>query len=372
MWRGLRVVVVVAGLVLLAGCATLPRSAAVQGEILRNSTSDTRDIAVVQVTRAGLGAIGRWPASVGSGGQDTGSWLPRSAGPDSPVIRPGDSISLTVWDNDPSSLLTPEGAKQVRIEALPVSPQGTIFVPYLEEVVVNGQTPDQARRRIQEQLDAILPSAQVQLILGAGRRSSVDLLGGVGTPGSYPLPDRNFSVLNLIAAGGGVAGLENPQVRLTRDGRVHRIALERLQDDPRLDTILRGGDSVSLEEDRRRFIALGAAGQQNVIPFGRGQVTALEAVSMIGGVSGDRGAPGGILVLREYAPAAVDPEGVRGPDRDRVVFALDLTTADGLFSARNFTIAPDDLVLVTEAPVTSLRTILGLVGQGFGVAARLE
>jgi polysaccharide export outer membrane protein len=298
-------------------------------------------------------------------------WLPQNRGPDSPVIRAGDRITLTVWDNDPNSLLTGAGQKQVQIADLPVSPQGSIFVPYLDEVVVSGQTPDQARRMIQDQLDAILPSAQVQLDLRSGRRSSVDLLGGVGRPGSYPLPDRNFTILNLISAGGGVAPtLQHPQVRLLRDGRVHVIALDRLKEEPRLDTVLRGGDTLSIEEDRRSFIALGAAGQQDIIPFGRARVSALDAVSMIGGIAAERGAPGGVLVLREYPQAAVRPDGVAGPDRARVVFAIDLTSADGLFSARHFEIAEDDLVLATEAPMNSLRDILGILGQSIGLANR--
>ena len=51
-----------------------------------------------------------------------------------------------------------------------------------------------------------------------------------------------------------------------------------------------------------------------------------------------------------------------------MVFTLDLTSADGLFSARNFHIAHGDLVLVTESPITSAQTIFGLVGAVFGLA----
>ena len=80
-----------------------------------------------------------------------------------------------------------------------------------------------------------------------------------------------------------------------------------------------------------------------------------------------RGDPQGILILREYPDSAVRA-GVRGPRQTRVVFTLDLTNSDGLFSARNFEIAPKDLVLVTESPVTNTRTILGLIGSVFGVA----
>ena len=50
-----------------------------------------------------------------------------------------------------------------------------------------------------------------------------------------------------------------------------------------------------------------------------------------------------------------------------MVFTIDLTTADGLFSAGQFRIQPGDLVYGTESPVTQARTIFGLIGSAFGV-----
>jgi polysaccharide export outer membrane protein len=53
---------------------------------------------------------------------------------------------------------------------------------------------------------------------------------------------------------------------------------------------------------------------------------------------------------------------------EQVIFTFDLTSADGLFAARNFQINPDDTILATESPVTATRTVLGLVGAVFGMA----
>jgi len=61
-----------------------------------------------------------------------------------------------------------------------------------------------------------------------------------------------------------------------------------------------------------------------------------------------------------------------GPADSRVIFAVDLTSADGLFSAGRFRIMPRDLVLATESPVTSARTILGLFGATLGIVNTLE
>ncbi|MGI3187307.1 hypothetical protein [Nioella aestuarii] len=72
------------------------------------------------------------------------------------------------------------------------------------------------------------------------------------------------------------------------------------------------------------------------------------------------------MILREY-PASALRTGQRGPREERVVFTLDLTTSDGLFSARNFRIHSGDLVLATESPVSSVQTVFSLFGSAFGL-----
>ena len=57
-----------------------------------------------------------------------------------------------------------------------------------------------------------------------------------------------------------------------------------------------------------------------------------------------------------------------GPSRTEAVFVIDLTSADGLFSARRFAVEPQDVVLVTESPVTKTQTIFGLIGRVLGLA----
>ena len=51
-----------------------------------------------------------------------------------------------------------------------------------------------------------------------------------------------------------------------------------------------------------------------------------------------------------------------------MIFAMDLTSADGLFSAKNFEINPGDVVLATESPVVNVRTIFSLVGSLLGIS----
>ena len=56
----------------------------------------------------------------------------------------------------------------------------------------------------------------------------------------------------------------------------------------------------------------------------------------------------------------------------RVVFSINLTTVDGLFSARNFQINPNDLIMATEAPLNDLLTISTIVGNFLGLATQVQ
>jgi polysaccharide export outer membrane protein len=361
-WRKAVILCVVAAG--LSACSQLPRSAPVEREVIAAADGEITDFAVYPVNRDFLPIVSEWPYT----GERRLGWIPTSGGARTQVIAAGDEIEITIWDSNENSLLSSGGDRAVQIAALTVAPDGTVFVPYAGNIRVAGLTEQLAREHLQEEIDVVVPSAQVQLTLAEGRTNSVDLVGGVSAPGAYPLPDRNYTVLNLLAQGGGVQpNLVNPQVRLIRGGDIYGTSVSRLFDDPNLDTLLHGGDQVIVEEDRRYFLSLGAAGSQSQHRFPQDHLSALDAVSIIGGVESRRGDPGGVLILRQYPDSAVRTD-TRGPDESRVVFTVDLTTADGLFSAGNFRIHPGDLVLVTESPITSAQTIFGLVGTVFGLA----
>jgi len=350
-----------------AACSRLPGGAPASEEILKSASDADADFALYAVNRAFLPAIAHWPPT---GKQETLGWIRASQGPKTQIIRAGDLLSMQIWDNNSSSLLTSDGQKMVSLQDVRVSANGSVFLPYVGDVNVNGLTPELAREKLQAELESIVPSAQLQLDMTEGRNNSVDLVSGVISPGTYPMPDRNYSVMGLIAAGGGIAaGLNNPQIRLMRGGRLYGTSVDSLLNTPQKDTLLRGGDRVFVEEDERYFLSFGATGTEDLHIFTKDEVSAMDALSISGGFQDGRADPKGLLILREYAETAVAP-GVRGPRQTRVVFTLDLTSADGLFSARNFQINPGDLVMATESPINDALTISNLIGNFFGVFSR--
>lgn len=351
----------------LTAC-TLPRGAAISSEVLNEKDASEPTYSVVPVTRSNMVRLAGWPTTGWAGHYH---WLRGGRGPNSPVIRAGDSLDLVIWDSQENSLLAIQGEKSVQMPNLIVSSAGTIFVPYLNKISVVGKTPEQARGSIQASIEGIAPSAQVQLSVSAGKQSSADLVTGVAKPGTYPLPDRNYSILSLLALGGGISpSLRNPLVRLIRGGKSYETPAEALFTDGSKNIILRGHDKVLVQEDKRYFTALGAADSESLVYFDKESITAIEAMSMVGGLNDSRADPKGVLVLREYPAKALRSDGT-GPEMQQVVFVFDLTSADGLFASRNFQINPKDTILATESEVTKATSVLKIIGAVFGIADNL-
>ncbi len=350
----------------LAAC-TLPRGSALQSEIVKNEEALDSSYQVVRISRSNVNNIAQWPVTGWAGNYN---WIDTHAAPSSSVIQTGDFVTVTIWDSQENSLLTNVGQKFVTLGKLEVAQNGTIFVPYISEIQVRGLTPDIARSRIQSRLAPIVPSAQVQIDVQQGASNSFDLVSGVSRPGSYPLISRNYTILSALSAGGGISpNLRNPLIRLIRGGKTFEITAEKLFSTASKNTILRRNDRIIVEPDKRAYTALGASGIENLIYFPKDALTALEALSLMGGLSETRADPKGLLVLREYEAKDVSYTGT-GPKKQQVVFAIDLTTADGLFAARHFMIHPEDTVLATESPVGSARLIFGLISTVLGVSAQ--
>ncbi|MEL6681203.1 MAG: polysaccharide biosynthesis/export family protein [Pseudomonadota bacterium] len=359
----------------IAGCG-LPRGAGFQSEVLAASNATTRedgeepvyDFAVFEVTKETLPTLQSWPQE----GRKSHPWINRQEQPASLIIAPGDLVTLTVWDAEENSLLAGTGQRATTLQQTEVSTQGRVFVPYIGELRIAGMSPNTARTRIEEELIRTIPSAQVQLTVEAGRQNTANLVTGVNAPGLYQLPDRNFKILDLLSLGGGASpDLINPEVRLIRNGRTFAVSLDRLLDDPALDTALQGGDRVMLIGDDRQFVSLGATGVEAVHDFPTEQVTALEAMAIVGGVADARANPQGILILREYGATAVRDD-LTGPPQERVVFTIDLTSADGLFSAGNFLLQDGDLVYGTESALGPALTAVGLINTVSSLATQTQ
>jgi polysaccharide biosynthesis/export protein len=280
----------------------------------------------------------------------------------SDVIQPGDTLSLQIWENVETGLLTGASAGSTALDEVQVDGDGFIFVPYAGRLRASGNTTEAVRRLITERLAEQTPDPQVLVRRVAGDGATVSLIGGVGAQGVYPIdrPARTLTAM-LARAGGVTIETDIAQVVVTRGGQQGRVWLQDLYENPQLDIALRAGDRILVEGDTRSFTALGATGTQNRVPFDSQTISAIEAIARVGGLNPTLADPTGVFVFRnepeEIAKALLNRSDLVGPQR--VVYVLNLTEANGMFLARDFSIRDGDTVYVTEAPYAQFSKLLG-------------
>lgn len=329
-----------------------PQDIANVQQVVSGSEAADADFMVQPVTAVTLPMVQNWPKAPGA----ALGWPSGSAGAGDQVIAKGDMLGLAVFGGTEGTLL----ADPIQLPNLKVSSEGTVFVPYIDEIEVAGLTPDAARSLIQDRLTQIVPAAQVQLEHEPGSRNSVEVVAGLPKNGVYPL-SSSTTVMGLLAEAGGLPPSEaNPQINLQRGSRLYRVGARTILENPQMDTVLRGGDRIYVTQDERYFLSLGATQKETLTKFPKDQVSALDAMSLIGGVDQASANPRGILILRNYPASAVAANPDRGPGKRKVVFAFDLTSADGLFAAGDFQIEDKDLVLVTQSRLANTRSIIGV------------
>ncbi|OSQ47012.1 sugar ABC transporter substrate-binding protein [Marivita geojedonensis] len=294
------------------------------------------------------------------------------------IIRPGDTLGLTIWENVDDGLLAGEASNATILESVQVDGSGFIFVPYAGRIKAAGNTPEAIRRIITEKLEDQTPDPQVQVRRTAGDGATVSILGSAGTQGVFPITRPTRTLASMLASAGGVGmSPEIAQITLTRGNQSETIWFEDLYDNPELDIALRDGDRILVEADQRSFTALGAAGSQTRLTFDTRTLSLVEALAQLGGLSPTTADPTGVFVFRNE-PAEISNIVLGRNDlvgAQRLIYVLDLTEPNGLFVARDFLIRDGDTIYVTEAPIVQWnRTIASITGtlggaQGLTTAA---
>ncbi len=360
--RGVRLTALALAVMTVAACA-LPRSGPTKNEIFDGSVQRNGDAFVVTVNDRVTRATAVVPAlGFGDGFLNAGV-----VGSD--VIRPGDTLGLTIYENVDDGLLASQGMNASTLEEIQVDGSGFIFVPYAGRIKASGNSPEAIRRIISERLEEQTPDPQVLVRRLAGDGATVSLIGGIGGQGVYPIerPTRTLSAM-LARAGGVTIPTEIATVSVIRGNHTGKVWLQDLYTNPMLDIALRGGDRILVEEDSRFFIALGATGAQSKVLFDTQSISAIDAIARVGGLNSQLADPTGVFIFRneeeEIANAVLGRDDLVGAQR--LVYVLDLTGTNGVFTGRDFAIRSGDTVYVTEAPYTQFQKVLSAITAPLG------
>ena len=117
--------------------------------------------------------------------------------PENYRLSAGDEVIIDVW-----------GAVVTNIRAT-LSPEGSIAIPNLGPVYLNGQTVAQAEKSVKSYLSKIysgiesdMPDTFVKLSLGKMRSVTVNVIGEVAVPGLYTMPALTTVSSAIYMAGG--------------------------------------------------------------------------------------------------------------------------------------------------------------------------
>ncbi len=340
----------------LAACG-LPRSGPTRQQLIESSVTAgkggsthvvnvSHHVARVTATSAALG--------FGSGFRGAGA-----VGADE--VRPGDVLGLGIWENVDDGLLSSMGTSATQLQEIQVDSAGYIFVPYAGRIKAAGNSPEALRQIITNRLASQTPDPQVTVSRVAGDGATVSVMGKVGGQGVFPIERPTRTLSSMLAKAGGVTiEPDVAQVTVKRGGNSGRVWLTELYSNPANDIALRPGDVILVEEDQRSFQALGALGGQQRMKFDTKDLSALDAIAMVGGLNGAAADPTGVFVLRDEGPnVSSQVLGQQVYDTQRMAYILDLTKPDGLFIAREFIIRDGDTVYVTEAPFVQWQKTIG-------------
>ncbi|OTP65586.1 polysaccharide biosynthesis/export family protein [Caballeronia sordidicola] len=281
-------------------------------------------------------------------------------------VAPQDIIGVTVWDHP--ELTTQQGQTlsaggnttqtvagalaQPYTTALPgqadpfgqtVSPDGTIFFPFLDKVRVAGKTAGEIRDQLAAALTPYFKKPQVDVRVLAYRSQKVSVTGEVKTPGPLAMSDVPLTLVDAITRSGGTtADADLQRVRLTRNGKLYQLDADGVLDRGEIDqnVMLQAGDIVNVPDrtDSRVFV-MGEVKTPLPVSMMKGRLTIADALTQAGGILDTDANARQIYVVRG---AREKPE---SPD----IYRLDLTQPDSLLLSTQFRLQPLDVVYVGTA-----------------------
>lgn len=336
----------------------MPRSGPSSSEILAGSVANGGQTNIVYVDdRVARAATVETPLG-----------FPRSflnAGPAAiDRIQPGDTLSVTVWENVENGLLAAPGSSATVLKDIQVDQLGNIFVPYAGVVRAAGRTPEDLRQELTRLLEPQTPDPQIEVRRKTGDASVVNVVGGVTKQGVYAVSAANRRLTAMLAVAGGVA-IDPAGTRITvqRGNESGSVWLRDLFADPANDIYLHSHDRVIVEKDQRFFTVLGSSSGQTRVDFLSKNPNVVDALSAVKGLDGRVADPRGIFIFRteppEIANAVLQTDTFTTPQR--MAYVIDLTKEESIFTAQAFQIRDRDTVYVTEAPFIAWQRLLDSV-----------
>jgi polysaccharide export outer membrane protein len=347
----------------LGGCGWMSVSGPAATDILSGQRDPmSLNYAIVKVTPKVIGVLSKnLPRLIAFGDNR----LPRDI-----TFGVGDILSVTIFEGASGGLFIPaEGGVRpgnfVTIPNQAVDIHGNISIPYAGSIRARGRTQVEVQDAIVAALKnrAIEPQVVVSLV---EQKTSMITILGEGRAARIPANTTPERVLDVIAragfaavaiggGGGGVIGTAGASswVILERNGRRAIAPFGALVYEPANNVYVHPNDTIYLYFEPQTFLAFGAVGTQQQLPFGAWRLSLAEAISKAGGLVDVQADPASIFLYRGEArdvaaAMGIDCRPYEGPVIP-VIYTINLRDPAGYFLASSFEMRNKDILYVSNS-----------------------
>ena len=293
----------------------------------------------------------------------------------------GDVIGVTIFEASTGGLFLPAEAgvrpgNFVNIPSHPVDANGNISIPYAGAIRARGRTQIELQQAIVDALKNRAIEPQVIVTLVDQRTSMINVIteGRAIRIPAMATPERLLDTISRAGgafAGGAVGGSSGPDtwVMLERAGRREVAPFGALIYEPAVNNVYTyPNDTIYMYREPQTFLAFGAFGAQQQIPFGAWRLSLAEAVAKTGGLTDGAADPASVFLYRGEPREVAESLGVdctpyQGP-LIPVIYNINLRDPAGYFLATTFEMHNKDVIYVSNAAsvevtkfVNYLRTI---------------
>ncbi len=371
-----------ASLAVLSGCTALPKDGP-QDEAIRKGASVTiaqkkpaaYGYALVDLSDTVLEYVG------GERHKDIFTTFGGGRG-GAPVITlgVGDIVQVTVYESQSGGLFIPAEAgsrpgNYVTFPPQTIGRNGFITVPYAGSVRATGRSQSDIEAEIVSRLVDRAIEPQVTLSVVEQQAANASVVGSVNAPNAFGVSQGGDTVLDMIAKAGGLKGDSYDSfVTLQRGGRSATISFNRLISNPRENIYVAPGDTIYVYNEQNVFMAFGASGQVGRFPFGRENLSLVEATGLAGGLLDNRADPGAVFVYRMEELSVLEQMGVdvshlaRSGEKSAstkipTIYQANFRKPEIYFLAQRFFMEPGDVLYVSNADAIEFYKALELLNS---------
>ena len=280
------------------------------------------------------------------------------------TVMPGDVLRVLVADSMEGGLFAPLANGGTVFEAVRVDSSGSISLPYVGRLKVQGKSLAAIEQQVRGALRASAAvQPQVMVDLADDRSNSVLVAGAVPRPGRFGGNKGPLTALDAITqAGGSTLPPYQADVVIRSGKKVKRIPYQQLLNGRNVAVEPRS--EVVVEPNLKRFVAMGALTKPGLHELPSKQTNLLDALGVAGGLN-DRAADAtGVFVFRlEGRNANNTPH--------PTVFRLNMRNPESMFLAKQFELMPEDVVYVSNAPMYEWEKIITPIVQVLIVGQRV-